>query len=356
MTKLNAKAHAAGMTDKLARSQVFVLGIDGGGTRTTALLADERGRILGRGLAGPSNPVAVGLATARREILAAARQALDGFRPPGRPRLKAVCLGLAGADRLKISRPIAAWLRKRLPAAIHLVTTDAVLALEVAVGAGPGIVVIAGTGSIACARDAQGWLLRAGGWGSAFDDAGSGFDLGRQAVCAALRAFDGRGPKTSLGPMIARSLGLDDITGIVALGLDPPRMASLAPLVIEAARRGDAVARHLLDEAGRELAGLAVALIRRAGLERKRVSVACAGGLLRASTALRRSFARHLRRQAPGAQVRLLRREPVEGAVRLALRQTREWGRKALRPQRRFSLGLRGLASRKDIVSPPDAR
>jgi N-acetylglucosamine kinase-like BadF-type ATPase len=324
MTKPHAKPRPAKMTDHPARSQVLVLGIDGGGTRTAAVLADERRRILGRGLAGASNPVTVGLAAARREILAAASQALAGFRSRRRPRLKAVCLGLAGGDRPEVSRPIASWLRKQLPADIHLVTTDAVLALEVAVGAGPGIVVIAGTGSIACARDVQGRLLRAGGWGSTFDDAGSGVQFGRRAVRAALQAFDGRGPKTSLGLAITRSLGLDDITGIVALGLDPPRIAAIAPLVIRAADRGDAVARHLVDEAGRELAELALALIHWAGLRRKRMPVVCAGGLFRASAALRRSFARHLRRQAPGVQIRLLRREPVEGALALALRQTRE--------------------------------
>lgn len=323
MTERAVKGRLAPKAGHAMHSQILVLGIDGGGTRTTAWLSDGRRRILGQGVAGASNPVAVGLAAAQRQILAAAGQALASLPPRQRPRLKAVCLGLAGADRPQFSRPLAAWLRKRLPARTHLVTTDAALALEVAVGAGPGIVVIAGTGSIACARDAQGRLLRAGGWGSAWDDAGSGYDLGRQAVRAALRALDGRGPKTSLGPAITRSLGLDDITGIVALRLDPHRIASLAPMVIQAAGRGDRVARHLLDQAGKDLAELALALIRRAGLKRKPLPVACAGGLFRSSAALRRSFARHLHRQTPGVRARLLRLEPVEGAVALALRKSR---------------------------------
>jgi glucosamine kinase len=322
MTKRTAKRCLARKAGHAAPSQVLVLGIDGGGTRTTAWLLDGRRRILGRGAAGPANPIVVGLAAAQREILAAATRALDGLRAARRSRLSAVCLGLAGADRSEVSRPIAAWLRKRVPADFHLVTTDVVLALEIAVGAGPGIVVIAGTGSIACARDAQGQLLRAGGWGSALDDAGSGYDLGRQAVRAALRALDGRGPKTSLGSAIARELGLDDITEIVTLRLEPPRLASLAPLVIKAASRGDAVARHLVDEAGKDLAELALALIHRVWSRRKRLPVVCAGGLFRSSPALRRSFARHLRRQAPGVRIRLLRRKPVEAALALALRKS----------------------------------
>jgi len=320
MTKADSEMRRVKIIGSAAPSESLILGIEGGGTRITALLSDERRRILGRGLAGPSNPVTVGFEAAEREILTAARQALASIHPRRRSKLKAVCLGLAGADRPEISRPLAAWLRKELPARTHLVTTDVALALEVAVGAGPGIVVIAGTGSIACTRDARGQLLRAGGWGSAWDDAGSGYDLGRQAVRAALRALDSRGPRTSLGRVIARGLGLDGITGIVALRLDPQRIASLAPLVIQAAGRGDKVARYLLDQAGRDLAELALALIRRAGLKRKRLPVVCAGGLFRSSPALRRSFARHLRRQAPGVQIRVLRGEPVAGALTLAVR------------------------------------
>lgn len=336
MTKGTATARPTRKAGHAAPSQVLVLGIDGGGTRTTAWLSDGRRRVLGRGAAGPANPIVVGLAAARREILAAATRALDGLRAPRRSRLSAVCLGLAGADRPEVSRPIMAWLRKRLPADSHLVTTDAVLALEIAVGAGPGIVVIAGTGSIACARDAQGQPLRAGGWGSVLDDAGSGYDLGRQAVRAALRALDGRGPKTSLGSAIARKLRLDGITEIVALRLEPPGMASLAPLVIKAASRGDAVARQLVDEAGKHLAELALALIHRIGLRRKRLPVVCAGGLFRSSPALRRSFAWHLHRLAPRVQIRLLRREPVAGAVTLALRKSADPGT-STRPLKSYS-------------------
>ena len=320
MTTHRAKRRAARTTGTFVRSRALVLGIDGGGTRTTAWLSDERRRILGRGVAGPANPISVGLIAAEREILEAARQALGDFTPRRPAKLKAVCLGLAGTDRPEISRPIASWLRKQLPAEVQVITTDAVLALEAAVRAGPSIVVIAGTGSIACARDAQGRLHRAGGWGSAFDDAGSGYDLGRKAVRAALRAFDRRGPKTALGPAIARGLGIARITGIVGLRLDPPQIASLAQLVIKAARRGDAVAGRLLEEAAYDLAALAVVLARRLRMRRKRLTVVCAGGLFRSSAALRRSFARHLRRELPGAQVRSLRREPVEGAVALALR------------------------------------
>ncbi|HEY6293109.1 MAG TPA: BadF/BadG/BcrA/BcrD ATPase family protein [Terriglobia bacterium] len=296
---------------------LLYLGVDGGGTRTTAWVADGRGRVLGRAVAGPSNPVKVGLPAAEREILAAARQA---SAKAGRSKLEAVCLGLAGGDRPEVARPLAAWLRKRLPARFHLVTTDAALALEAA-GRSPGVVVIAGTGSIACAHDAQGRMIRAGGWGSTFDDAGSGFDLGRQAVRAALRAFDGRGPRTRLGKAITGALGIGEITEIAGLGLATCEIAALAPPVVTAAGSGDVVARSILDGAGRDLAELALALVRRLGSGDEAIRVVCAGGLFQASTALRRSFARHLRGQVPRVRVSTLRHEPIEGALALARRE-----------------------------------
>jgi len=290
------------------------LGVDGGGTRTTAWLADGQGRVLGRAVAGPSNPVRLGEPAAERAIFDAARRACA---PTGRIRLEAVCLGLAGGDRPTVSGPIEAWLRKRLPARFHLITTDAALALEAA-GRPGGLVVIAGTGSIACARDPQGRLVRAGGWGSAFDDAGSGYDLGRKAVRAALRAFDGRGPQTRLGKSITETLGIAGIAEVAGLDLTASQVAALAPLVVKAARSGDAVARNLVDGAGRDLAELALALLRRLPPARRARRVVCAGGLFQEGPALRRSFARHLRESVPGVRVAMLRRQPVEGALALA--------------------------------------
>ncbi len=294
----------------------FYLGIDGGGTATTAWLADERGRVLGRGTAGPSNPVKVGLSAAKREILAAARQATNRRQV----QMRAVCMGLAGADRPKIARPLLTWLRKNIPASTHVLTTDAAITLEAALGNAPGVVVIAGTGSIACGRDREDLLLRAGGWGSQFGDEGSAYAVGRSAVAAALRDLDGIGPRTRLGRDISRSLGLAEISEIVGLNLEPQQIAALAPLVMEAERKGDGPARQIVSEAGRELAQLAAALIRRLGMRHERVAAVLAGGLLRSSEALQRSFHRHLRKLAPGARVSVLRREPVEGALLLARR------------------------------------
>jgi len=178
--------------------------------------------------------------------------------------------------------------------------------------------VISGTGSIAYGRDERGRALRSGGWGTLFDDAGSGYDLGRKAIASALRAFDGRGPRTRLDAKICRALGLRDVTEVVLRPLAPREIAALFPLVLEAAREGDLVARELCEQSGQELAELALALVKRFGWRDRAVLVACAGGVFQASLRIRRSFARRLRSRAPRARVALLRKPPVEGALALA--------------------------------------
>ncbi len=295
----------------------YFLGIDGGGTRTAAALADERGRVLAQAEAGPSNPHKVGFEAAQRELLRAARGAVR--RAHLKPRaLDAVCVGLAGVARPPVHRRLLAWLRQSIPARFHLLTSDAAIALEAALGDSPGIIVISGTGSIAYGRDERGRALRSGGWGTLFDDAGSGYDLGRKAIASALRAFDGRGPRTRLDAKICRALGLRDVTEVVLRPLAPREIAALFPLVLEAAREGDLVARELCEQSGQELSELALALVKRFGWRDRAVLVACAGGVFQASLRIRRSFARRLRSRAPRARVALLRKPPVEGALALA--------------------------------------
>lgn len=322
--------------DGLSQAEVFdlayLLGIEGGGTRTTALVAEEDGRIRGRGAAGPSNPLKVGYATARREILRAARRAMaSAFRgrasqPRRNRRIEAVVIGLAGAGRPEVERRMLAWLRRAIPARRHWVTTDARLALEAALGDAPGLIVISGTGSICFARDARGGIHRAGGWGTPFDDAGSGYDVARKAVAAALRASDGRGPKTLLTPLLCRARGLRDITEIVLRPLEPSEVAALFPIALRAARRNDRVAARLLNDAGAELAALACVLLRRLGWTRRAVPVVLAGGVFASSIRVRRSFARHLRRAAPRVRIRLLDRPAVEGAILMARKMARKQG------------------------------
>jgi N-acetylglucosamine kinase-like BadF-type ATPase len=178
-----------------------------------------------------------------------------------------------------------------------------------------------------------------GGWGVSFDDLGSGYDLGRKGVTAVLEAFDGRGPRTGLTGRICRVLGLRDITEVVAKKLEPQEIAALSAQVIEAAQHGDLIACRLCDNAARDLATLAIALLKRAGWARHEVPVVCTGGAFRSSNRIRRAFARELRRFAPKARVELLARPPVEGALWLARThataqqwKASSWGAASVRP------------------------
>jgi N-acetylglucosamine kinase-like BadF-type ATPase len=301
----------------------YFLGIDGGGTRTTAWIADAGGRILGRAASGASNPVKVGLAIAERRLLGAARGAMKRAGIRGR-QLDACCAGVAGVDRPGTRARLLASLRNGIPARRVLVTTDGVIALEAALGGSTGVLVISGTGSIAYARDNQGPLRRCGGWGSLFDDAGSGYDIGRKALAAALRGADGRGPKVRFVSGLARALDVSEITEIAGRTPAPHQVAGLFPVIEQAARRGDPLARRLCNEAGRDLAELAWALLRQMSSVRCRVVIT--GGVFKASARVRRNFTRELHRVARHARVSLLRREPVEGALALA-RSLAEGGR-----------------------------
>ena len=234
-----------------------------------------------------------------------------------------VCAGLAGGDSAPIQRSMLQWMRNTIPARAHLMTTDAAVTLAAALGESEGIIVIAGTGSIAFGRDRRGTILRVGGWGNQFDDAGSGYDVGRKAIGAALRAHDGRGKATSLASAICRELQISKITEAVPISLTPQKIAALFPLVQQEAGTGDAVARRLCREAATDLAELATTIITRLRWKRRAVRVVCSGGVFRSSSLIRRAFTLQIHRHAPRARVTLLRREPVEGALHLALQLTR---------------------------------
>lgn len=318
----------------------YILGVDGGGTHTRALLADETGTICGRGSGGPANYHSVGIAQAVRSIRDAAVGALrpvkdgSGAAASGaRVEVSRWILGLAGVGRDMDHAKMLSALHEELQdlfspevdlAEVLFLTTDAHIALTGAVGGEEGVVVIAGTGAIALGTRG-GRLVRAGGWGYLLDDRGGGYDLGRQAIIAALRAFDGRGEQTVLAERICRQLqltGITDLVGPVHNGeLDRMRIGGLAALVTEAAGEGDRVAMEILREGGRELALLALAVAKRLGFT-GRFKIAGTGGVLsRKVDYLYPDFAETIHAAYPEARVEDADVEPVYGAILLGARQ-----------------------------------
>ncbi|MEW6231145.1 MAG: BadF/BadG/BcrA/BcrD ATPase family protein [Chloroflexota bacterium] len=300
----------------------LILGIDGGGTKTVCVLADDRGKALGRGRSGSSNYNSVGIERARRSILEAVAGAFAAAGLAER-EVGAICLGLAGVDRPTDVHLIQEAMGSANLARKVVIVNDAEVALAGATESGLGVVVIAGTGSIAFGINRRGEKRRAGGWGPILGDEGSGYAIGLGALVSILKSHDGRGPRTSLTPLIMERWKLsriDDIVGRVYV-TPPPRLeiAALAPVVAKAARAGDEVARDIWRRAGLDLAHAAVAVIRGLGMTQEVFEVATAGSVFKAGELILSPFRSAIRDVAKGASVVKPRSEPVMGAVRLAL-------------------------------------
>jgi N-acetylglucosamine kinase-like BadF-type ATPase len=296
-----------------------VLGIDAGGTKTRALLADEMGNVVGRGKGGGANLKTHG----ELEVEKVLHHVIEEAEAEAGRKPDAVALGIAGADRPEDHVVLRSILRRMGFRQRVLVTNDARIAFVAGSPSRVGLALICGTGSIAWGQNAGGEIARAGGWGWHVGDEGSGFWIGVRAVRAALKASDGRGPSTAL----VRSLldhfeitGVEDIVRLVYGGDFPRhRIALFAPRVAQAAEEGDAAAREILEAAAGELSEAAQSVIRRLGLPGRPYDIVLSGGTFAAVPSLVETVTSLLR--APEASVRLLTDDPAAGAVRLALEQ-----------------------------------
>jgi len=233
-------------------TEPYYLGVDGGGSKTLAIIVDAQGRECGRGRAGSANYASVGLNRALHNIHDAVKQATSDV-PCSFPLTKA-WLGLAGIDRPADAMLLASQLREL--AAFVLVTNDAELLLS-ALGKDAGLVLIVGTGSIALARAQDGTLTRVGGWGHILGDEGSGYDIGRRGLQAVVRAVDGRSKATLLLDLILQHWQLrtvEDLIDAVYTSDNKAKIAQVAAHVTEAAQRGDQVALEIVEQAADELA------------------------------------------------------------------------------------------------------
>ena len=311
----------------------YYLGIDGGGTKTRCVLADET-MVLASAMSGGSNIVRLGETQAREALHTAVHQvcATANISPA---QIGAICIGAAGAARPEIAAKIRTILvelisgivpEKALPK-IEVVG-DNVISLEAAFGAGPGVIAIAGTGSIAYGRDADGHTARAGGWGFAISDEGSGHWIGRRAISAILSAHD-QGLETTLSAMVLQAWKLNTLDELVqqANSTPPPEFPRLFPIVLRAADEDDSVARSLLTDAGAKLGSLAAIVVHRLAhntpaamltgsmIPVATLPVAMTGSVFRQSPDVRRVFYNTLQTSVPGIDVRQDIVDPIDGAL-----------------------------------------
>jgi N-acetylglucosamine kinase len=301
----------------------LVLGVDAGGTKTVCLLADEDGQIVAEARGGGAN-LQTGGELIVEKVLHAVMEDAIGDRPA---RPDAVCVGMAGVDRPEESRLVRSIMRRLGYKHRVLIVNDALIALVAGVGDGPGVVAIAGTGSIAYGRNPANQAARAGGWGHVVGDEGSGYWIGREALRAVLRHADGRGPATSLTPRVLAHFGVTRVSGLVHVvydrNLQPRAIATVARRVTEAADEGDEVACRIVEDAAAELVTAARSVIERLGLASETFPCLLAGGTYHAVPFLAAALRRQIPEWAPAADVRALEMEPALGAVRLALAETR---------------------------------
>ncbi len=302
----------------------YYLGIDGGGTKTTCVAGDET-RVRATATAGPSNIVRVGETQARESLHQAVRQACAaaGITPE---QVARTCVGGSGAARPELAETVRRILAEILPTRVEVVG-DMQIALEAAFDAGPGVIVIAGTGSIAYGRNAQGHTARAGGWGFAIGDEGSAHWIGRAAVSAVLRDSDrtlGTAEKllhAKFATALCNAWGVTSLADLAstANSIPPPDFAALFPAV---AASQDALALRVLSIAGLELAHIAAVVVSRLfpNNEPSPVPVAMIGGVFRHAELTRGDFYNELRRLDPRVEINPQVVEPVEGALRMARR------------------------------------
>jgi N-acetylglucosamine kinase-like BadF-type ATPase len=297
-------------------------GIDGGGSKTACLVGDEHS-LLGSGVAGPSNLVRVGEPRAREAIHAAIRQACTQASVDA-SQIRRTCIGIAGGARAETADVVRKILSEVLSGEIEVVG-DMVIAIEAAVGNGAGVVVIAGTGSMAYGRNAAGQTARAGGWGFAISDEGSAHWIGRAVVAAVMRAHDeDRGADLLDDIMKAWRVNTREQMILAANSSPPPNFAVLLPSVLSAADSQDPIAQDVLAQAGTELASLGGIVIGRLFKQGQPVPVATSGGVFRNAAAVRRVFYNNLRLKYPDVAVSDSVVDPVKGALELA--------RKGMRP------------------------
>ncbi|MEM1507448.1 MAG: BadF/BadG/BcrA/BcrD ATPase family protein [Candidatus Bathyarchaeia archaeon] len=298
----------------------LVLGVDGGATKTICVISDEDFRVVGVGKAGPCNYNVVGVENARRNVEKAIQMAYSSISD-GQLKGKVADVGCFGIGGLTTQRDYEIISSKIVPlesARNRVIVNDVVVAFYAATGGEPGIVVVAGTGSIAYGMNSRGESMISSGWGWLIGDEGSAFYIARQALASATKAYDGRGRKTILVDMFREEFGVSDFKDIVPKiyhEVTSTNIALLSRVVFSAARRGDRVAMKILRDAGEELGKAAVAIARRLFNKGERIVVGVSGGVFRADLTVWEHFKKYVSKRLPNVIFTPPVEHPVVGAL-----------------------------------------
>ncbi|MDR7521589.1 MAG: BadF/BadG/BcrA/BcrD ATPase family protein [Armatimonadota bacterium] len=300
--------------------EALIAGVDGGASKTRAAVLSAGGKVLATSTVPSASAYHREAEEAAEIVVASVREAMAAAGIGG--PLAALGAGLAGADDPAIRARLERTLAGAGLAASVLVDHDAAAALAGGTALEPGIVVVAGTGSIAFGVDAEGRRARAGGWGPLLDDEGSGYAIGRAVLRAAMRAFDGRSETTALAESVRQHFGLGSLAGLkmAVRGLGIDEVAAIAPLAVDAAQSGDAVANRILQRAGRHLAAMVAAVAAQLGWREVPFPLVAAGGAFEAGALILHPLAQALEAAGYRAGLQPARFPPEVGAALLAAR------------------------------------
>jgi glucosamine kinase len=303
---------------------MLVSGVDGGATKTVAVVGRLDGTLLASARGASSNYHNIGVGKAAKSIRICVKSACRRAHALS-GNLETVIMGLAAMDSpmdFRAGQRVAGLtdLGKR-----RIVVHDSVIAIYAATLGRPGIVVNAGTGSFAAGIGLDGKPIRASGWGNIIDDEGSAYDIGRRAMRASLRALDGTERKTTIAKLLVRKFRLHSLEDIVYEVHNKPmstrEISSISKLVAQAALNGDQVARGIFAYEGRAMASFVSAIARRLEMTKSKPDIYCTGGVFKAGPVLLNPFKRELRKSVLHFTLRHPRFEPVIGAFILALKE-----------------------------------
>jgi N-acetylglucosamine kinase-like BadF-type ATPase len=302
----------------------YVIGIDGGATKTQAAILDGSGLLLGEGTGGPGNYNSAGLERVTQSVADAVAAARKQAGLPVQP-FDAAFFGMAA-----VVQPLDRERIRQIGLTLNLAPADAIgvdhdcrIALAGGLSGRPGIVQIAGTGSSTFGLNPQGEGWRAGGWGHLISDEGGGYWFGIEALKVTVAVYDGRLPHTPLVDAVMASLELDDVNDIYqplyVTPMSKDQIAGLAPLVFHRAEAGDSICLRLVKQGADLMADCVLAVAHRLGMDRDPVEVAGVGGLLQSSPLYAGHFHRAVSERLPLARFTEPEESPVMGAGILAL-------------------------------------
>lgn len=305
----------------------YVLGLDGGGSKTTVQIADTDGKVLIQNKSGSCNYKSVGIEIAKNNINTVILNSLEKMGVPG-IIFKSACFGLAGNDTdedMKIYNRIIFnnKLKKFLNPSTTIICNDSKIGLIAGSNKKNRLMVISGTGANCFGINEDGREAKANGWDYILGDEGSGYTIGLKALKAIVRAYDGRGQHTLLTDMVLDYLKLKDISELVSWVYDKPffkeKIAELSEIVCSSAKMGDIVSIKILREEAREAASSVIVVVNKLNLADKDFDLVLVGGVFKCEKYFKNLFFKILKNKFQRINFKSLTEKPVEGAIKLAL-------------------------------------